>query len=78
MAFDSAREARIARKDAETFNMEQKLYELEAERTKNLGNMTTALLMMASSMDALTRFNVQTLNSRNYKYLHCHVYWVCL
>jgi hypothetical protein len=61
MAFDTAREARMARKDAETFNMEQKLYELEAERTKNLGNMTTALLMMASSMDALTRFNVQTL-----------------
>ena len=78
MAFDSAREARIARKDADTFNMEQKLYELEAARTKNLGNMTTALLMMASSMDALTRFNVQTLNSRNYKCLHCHVYWVCL
>ena len=78
MAFDSAREARIARKDADTFNMEQKLYELEAERTKNLGNMTTALLMMASSMDALTRFNVQTLNSRNYKCLHCNVYWVCL
>jgi hypothetical protein len=35
--------------------MEQKLYVLEAERTKNLGNMTSALLMMASSMDALTR-----------------------
>jgi hypothetical protein len=55
MALDTAREARIARRDAESLNMEQKLYELEAERTKNLGNMTNALLMMASSMDALTR-----------------------
>ena len=55
MAFDTAREARIAKRDAENLNMEQKLYELEAERTKNLGNMTSALLMMASSMDALTR-----------------------
>ena len=61
MAFDTAREARIARKDAESYNMEQKLYELEAERTKNLGNMTTALLMMASSMENLTRSNVQTI-----------------
>ena len=61
MTFDTAREARLAKKDAETFSMEQKLYELEAERTKNLGNMTTALLMMASSMDALTRFSVQSL-----------------
>lgn len=61
MAFDTAREARLAKKDAETFSMEQKLYELEAERTKNLGNMTTALLIMASSMDALTRFSVQSL-----------------
>ena len=55
MALDWAREARIAKRDAENLNMEQKLYELEAERTKNLGNMTNALLMMASSMDALTR-----------------------
>ena len=55
MALDTAREARIAKRDAENLNMEQKLYELEAERTKNLGNMTSALLMMASSMDALRR-----------------------
>jgi hypothetical protein len=55
MALDTAREAKIARRDAESLNMEQKLYVLEAERTKNLGNMTSALLMMASSMDALTR-----------------------
>ena len=61
IAIDTAREARLAKKDAETLSMEHKLYELEAERTKNLGNMTTALLMMASSMDALTRFSVQSL-----------------
>ena len=60
MAFDTTREARLVKKDAETLSMEQKLYELEAERTKNLGNMTTTLLMMASSMDALTRFSVQS------------------
>jgi hypothetical protein len=56
MALDTAREARIARKDSEVVNMDQKLYELEVERTKNLGNMTSALLMMATSMDALTRY----------------------
>ena len=55
LALDTAREARIARKDSEILNMDQKLYELEVERTKNLGNMTSALLMLASSMDALTR-----------------------
>ena len=62
MAFDTAREAMIAKKDAENFSMEQKLYLLEAERTKNLGNMTTALLMLATSMDSLTRFSPQPLN----------------
>lgn len=62
MAFDTAREARIAKKDAENFNMEQKLYLLETERTKNLGNMTTTLLMLATSMDSLTRFSPQPLN----------------
>ena len=55
LAFDKAREARIAHKDTEVTNMDKKLYELEAERTRNLGNMTSALLMLASSMDALTR-----------------------
>ena len=55
LALDTAREARIARKDSEVVNMDQKLYELEVERTRNLGNMTSALLMLASSMDALTR-----------------------
>ena len=58
LAFDTAREARIARKDNEVTSMDNKLYELEVERTKNLGNMTSALLMLASSMDALTRFFV--------------------
>ena len=54
-ALDTAREARIAHKEAQTVHMDEKLYSLEVERTKNLGNMTSALLMLASSMDALTR-----------------------
>lgn len=58
MALDTAREARLARKETEGVNMNHKLYELEVERTKNLGNMTTALLMLATSMDALTRYGV--------------------
>ena len=56
LAFDRAREARIAQKENDVIGMDQKLYELEVERTKNLGNMTTALLMLASSMDCLTRY----------------------
>jgi hypothetical protein len=56
IAFDTAREAKIARKEVQATHMDEKLYELEVERTKNLGNMTTALLMLASSMDTLTRF----------------------
>lgn len=55
VAFDTAREARLAMKEAQSMNMDEKLYSLEVERTKNLGNMTSALLMLASSMDALTR-----------------------
>jgi hypothetical protein len=55
LAFDTAREARIAKKKNEVTNLDNKLYELEVERTKNLGNMTSVLLMLASSMDALTR-----------------------
>ena len=57
LAFDRAREGRIAQKEIDVVSMDQKLYELEVERTKNLGNMTTALLMLASSMDALTRYS---------------------
>lgn len=49
LAFDTVREARIAQN-------EQKFYELEVERTKNLGSMTAALLMLATSMATLTRF----------------------
>lgn len=59
MAFDKAREARIAQKETEVINMDKKLYELEVERTRNLGNMTGALLMLASYMDALTRSSTQ-------------------
>ena len=58
LAFDTTREARIAHKDAKAIDMDHKLYELEVERTKNLGNMTSALLMLASSMDALTRYSI--------------------
>ena len=54
MALDTAREVRIANKEAEAYNMDNKLYDLEVERTRNLGNMTSALLMLASSMDTLT------------------------
>lgn len=57
LAFDRAREARIAQKEMDVINMDKKLYELEVKRTGNLGNMTTALLMLASSMDALSRCN---------------------
>lgn len=56
LAFDTAREARIAQKESQAASMEQKFYELEVERTKNLGSMTAALLMMATSMATLTRF----------------------
>ena len=63
MALDTAREARIAHKDCETSSMDNKLYELEVERTRNLSNMTNALLMFASSMDTLTRSYVQTLST---------------
>ena len=56
LAFDTAREARLAHKENQAADMDHKLYELEVERTRNLGNMTTALLMLASSMDTLTRY----------------------
>ena len=59
MALDTAREVRIAHKEAQAFSMDNKLYELEVERTRNLGNMTSVLLMLASSMDTLTRFSLQ-------------------
>ena len=56
LAFDTAREARLTHKETQTADMDRKLFELEVERTRNLGNMTTALLMLASSMDTLTRY----------------------
>ena len=59
-AFDKAREERIAHKESEVSHMDKKLFELEVERTRNLGNMTSALLMLASSMDALTRLCILT------------------
>ena len=62
LAFDTAREARLAKKYEDVINMDHKLYELEVERTRNLGNMTTALLMLASSMDSLTRCTLLSLS----------------
>ena len=62
LAFDTAREARLAKKDKEVINMDKKLYELEVERTRNLGNMTSTLLMLASSIDALTRYTLLSLS----------------
>lgn len=56
LAFDTAREARITQKESLAATMEQNFYDLEVQRTKNLGNITGALLMLASSMDVLTRF----------------------
>ena len=71
MAFDTTREARIANKEAESSSMDNKLYDLEVERTRNLGNMTSALLMLASSMDTLTRCCVQPQST-------LHLIWICL
>ena len=56
LAIDTAREARLTQKESKSADMDQKLFKLEVERTRNLGNMTTVLLMLASSMDTLTRF----------------------
>ena len=56
LAFDTARERKIAQKELEVTNMNKKLYDFEVESTKNLGNMTTALMMLASSIVVLTRF----------------------
>ena len=48
--------------------MDKKLYDLEVERTRNLGSMTSALLMLASSMDALTGCNL--LTTSHLKFFH--------
>ena len=70
LAFDTAREARIAKKENEVTSLDNKLYELEVERTKNLGNMTNALLMLASSMDALTRLCYLNISPHLYSILN--------
>ena len=62
LAFDTAREARFVQKETDVINMDNKMFELEVERTRNLGNMTTALMMLASSMDALTRSYTQSFS----------------
>ena len=51
---------RFAQKETDAINMDNKMFDLEVERTKNLGNMTMALMMLASSMDALTRSYIQS------------------
>lgn len=56
LAFDTAREARLSQKETKATDMDQNFYNLEVERTRNMGNMSSALLMLASSMDILTRF----------------------
>ena len=58
LAFDTAREARLTDKENQAADMDHKFYELEVERTRNLGNMTTVLFMLASSMDTLTRYAI--------------------
>ena len=62
LAFDTAREARLSKKESQAADMDQKLYDLEMERTRNLGNMTSVLLMLASSMDTLTRYKIRTFS----------------
>ena len=56
LALNTARETRIAHKKTQVVSIDKKIYELEVEGTKFLGNMTNALSLLASSMDALTRF----------------------
>jgi hypothetical protein len=56
LAIDTTREARLTENETQATSMDQKFYDLEVERTRNLGNMTTALLMLVLSMDTLTRF----------------------
>jgi hypothetical protein len=60
LTFDTAREAMIVQKENDVTNMDNKMFELELETTRNLGNMTVALMMLASSMDAFTRCGNQS------------------
>ena len=56
LAFDTTYEAKITKKDAHSTNMDQKLYKLEVESLWNLGNMVSALVMMACSIQSLVRW----------------------
>ena len=56
LAFDNAKEARLSLKELQAAHMDQKFYELEVEMTKNMGNMTTTLFMLATFMDTLTMY----------------------
>ena len=86
LAFDTAREARLTHKETQAAEMDSKLYELEVERTRNLGNMTSALLMLASSMDTLTRYVIAhttpklCVHLKSLSYSHgflCDVHFEC-
>lgn len=70
LGLDTAREARIARKELQAASMDQFFFELEVERTKNLGSMTTALLMLATSMNTLTRLCFRPPFLKCHNYIH--------
>ena len=48
-------EERVYELEVSKTRIEERLYELDVQKTANMGNMTSALLMMASSMQTLTR-----------------------
>ena len=78
LAFDKAREEIIAHKESDVSHMNKKLFEMEVERTRNLGNMTSALLMLALSMDALTRLCLSLQYFQVFFLLGCLDMWSAL
>ena len=78
LAFDKAREEIIAHKESEESHMNKKLFEMEVERTRNLGNMTSALLMLASSMNVLTRLCFSLQYFQIFLLLGCLDMWSAL
>lgn len=51
LAFDTAREAKSVKNESRTANMDQFFYELKVKKTKNVGNMTSVLILLASSYE---------------------------
>jgi hypothetical protein len=51
LAFDTAREAKSVKNEMRTANMDQIFYELKVKKTKNLGNMISILILLASSYE---------------------------